>query len=97
MNNNPLVRYVYFFDKLNPHGGVTIGYKPVLHDSKNYPQGIFAEVAIAYCNPKDQFSRPMGRQLVTDMLDEGQSLLMPIYSLGAPVGFFRNMFSISTI
>lgn len=89
---NPIYRYVYFFNKDNPKGGVTIGFVPVLRDSKGYPQGIFALVAVAYCNPNDQFSRPKGREMVSSMLNAGEAILLPIYTDKAPVRFLANMF-----
>lgn len=90
---NPVIpRYVYFFNKNKPKGGVTIGYVPVLRDSKGYPQGTFALVAIAYCNPMDQFSRPKGREMVSSMLNAGEAILLPIYTDNAPVRFLADMF-----
>jgi hypothetical protein len=90
---NDLTRIVYLFDKHNAKGGVTIAYRPMIYDSKGFPQGIFAEVAVAYCNPKDTFSRKVGRELAEAMLAEGKSIKLPVYTYNAPVRYLKGVFA----
>lgn len=86
------IRVVYFFDKQHPKGGVTVAYRPTLRDSKNNPQGIFGEVAVAYCHPKEAFNRKAGKQLATQNLLSGNSIKLPIYAWGHPVRKLRSFF-----
>ena len=90
---NDLTRIVYLFDKHKAKGGVTIAYRPMIHDSKGFPQGIFAEVAVAYCNPKDTFSRKTGRALAEMMLAEGKSIKLPVYTYNTPVLYLKRVFA----
>lgn len=90
---NDLIRIVYLFDKRKAKGGVTIAYRPMIHDSKGFPQGIFAEVAVAYCNPKDTFSRKTGRAIAEMMLAEGKSIKLPVYTYNTPVLYLKEVFA----
>ena len=65
----------------------------MIHDSKGFPQGIFAEVAVAYCNPKDAFSRKTGRALAEAMLAEGKSIKLPVYTYNMPVRYLKEVFA----
>ena len=89
---NQHTRVVYFFDKQNPRGGVTVAYAPVLHDSKGNPAGKFAEVAVAYCHPDETFCRAEGKMVAMENLNNGRSILMPIYKSKHPVRLLRDMF-----
>lgn len=93
MTKNELTRTIYLFDKSTAKGGVTIAYRPVWYDSSGSPQGIFAEVAVAYCHPKDTFSRKIGRALTEKMLDVGAGVLLPVYTYNAPVVYLKDMFA----
>jgi hypothetical protein len=37
----------------------------------------WVEVAAAYCSPRDQFSRRIGRELATKRFQEGHTMIMP--------------------
>jgi len=86
------VRVVHLFNKQNPYGGCTIAYKPKLHDSKGYPAGLFADVAIAYCNEKDRYNRKLGEATAVLRLIKGRSVSMPIYKYGQPVLELKQIF-----
>ena len=86
------VRVVHLFDKDNSYGGLTIAYRPVLHDSGGYPAGKFAEVAIAWCSPQDRYDRKFGETMVLQRIQDAGSIVLPIYVDGAPVRFLKNMF-----
>lgn len=67
------VRVVHFFDKNDPKGGVTVAYRKTSeHNSSN-----MVEVAVAYCSPKDQFSKKIGTELALDYFNQGRAILVP--------------------
>lgn len=86
------VRVVHFFDKQNPHGGLTIAYKPQICNSKGFPRGKFAEVSLAWCNPGDRYDRKLGELIALNKLMRGESVLLPLYAGGAPVRELKHMF-----
>lgn len=86
------VRVVHLFDKANPQGGLTIAYKPQICTSAGFPKGKFAEVSLAWCNPKDRYDRKLGELIALNKLERGESVLVPIYAYGAPVLELKRMF-----
>ena len=86
------VRVIHIFDKDNSMGGVTLAYRPVLHDSKGYPVGKFADITVAWCSPQDRYNRKMGEALALQRMQVGQCITLPIYVDKAPVRFLKNMF-----
>ena len=86
------VRTIHLFNKQDPYGGTTICYKPEVHDSVGYPRGKFAQVSVAYCNPKDRYNRKLGQRLALENLYDGHSILLPIYTNGDPVVVLRQFF-----
>lgn len=87
-------RVIYLFDKHGKaQGGVTIAYAPVLHDSKGNPKGLFADVAVSYCSPKDKFCRKTGREVAKGNLLAGISIRLPVYQHGHPVRFLKEVFA----
>ena len=86
------VRVVHFFDKADPHGGLTVAYKPQICNSEGFPRGKFAEVALAWCNPVDRYDRKLGELIALNKLMRGESVLLPLYASGAPVRELKRMF-----
>lgn len=86
------VRTIHLFDKHYPYGGTTICYKPEVHDSQGYPRGKFAQVSVAYCNPKDRYNRKLGQRLALENLYDGHCILLPVYTNGNPVVVLREFF-----
>lgn len=86
------VRTVHLFNKHNSYGGATIVYRPMLSDSKGFPQGKFAEVSIAWCAPGDRYDRKMGELVALSKMQNGESVSLPIYAEGTPVKQLRAMF-----
>lgn len=86
------VRVVHFFDKQNPHGGLTIAYKPQICNQSGFPRGKFAEVALAWCNPGDRYDRKLGELIALNKLMRGESVLLPLYADGTPVRELKRMF-----
>jgi hypothetical protein len=85
-------RVVHIFDKETGYGGCTVAYRPVLHDTQGNPSGRFAYVAVANCNPRDRYCRKTGRRIAVENLDNGESILLPLYEMKHPVLFIKNMF-----
>ena len=86
------VRVVHLFDKDNSYGGITIAYRPVLHDSKGYPAGKFGDVAVAWCSPQDRYNRKLGEALALQRMQFGNCITLPIYVDKTPVRFLKDMF-----
>lgn len=86
------VRVVHFFNKQNPQGGLTVAYKPQICNTKGFPSGKFAEVSLAWCNPRDRYDRKLGELIALNKLERGESVLLPIYASGTPVQELRRMF-----
>lgn len=87
------VRVVHLFDKHRPKlGGVTVAYKPILHDTNGYPTGAAAYVSVAYCKAGDTYSRKIGETLAVDNMRNGSSIIMPIYSQKKPVLELKRIF-----
>ncbi len=67
------IRVVHFFDRTDPKGGVTVAYRKTSeHNSSN-----MVEVAVAYCSPKDQFSKKIGTSLALEYFEEARTILVP--------------------
>lgn len=94
LTDEKISRVVYFFDKDNAYGGVTVAYKPVLYDTNGNPTGNFAYVAVAYCHPRERFDRKVGKELALQDLQDGVCIRMPIYESGHPVRFLRDVFGV---
>ena len=88
------VRVVHLFNKHNPQGGLTIAYCPQICDTNGFPKGRFADVALAWCNPRDRYDRKLGELIALRKLELGECVLMPIYQNNAPVRNLRNMFDV---
>ena len=86
------VRVVHFFDKQNPHGGLTVAYKPQICNQSGFPRGKFAEVALAWCNPVDRYDRKLGELIALNKLMRGESVLLPLYADDTPVRELKRMF-----
>ena len=86
------VRVVHLFDKANPQGGLTVAYKPQICTSTGFPRGKFAEVSLAWCNPKDRYDRKLGELIALNKLERGESVLLPLYANGTPVRELKRMF-----
>lgn len=86
------VRVVHFFDKQNPHGGLTAAYKPQICNQSGFPRGKFAEVALAWCNPVDRYDRKLGELIALNKLMRGESVLLPLYADDTPVRELKRMF-----
>lgn len=86
------VRTVHLFNKATGRGGATVVYRPMLHDSTGFPKGKFAEIAVAWCAPGDQYDRKLGELLALSKLQSGESIRAPIYVGGKPVIVLRSMF-----
>ena len=92
---NPEVKFLYIFDKTNPHnGGYTIAYAPALFETKGQRTSKMYEVAVAYCSKKDSFDRKIGRELAFDNFQAGQTILVPAGLAGRDyvVPFLKEMF-----
>jgi hypothetical protein len=87
------IRVVHFFDKSNPKGGCTVAYAPEVYDDVGFPKGKFARVAVAWCNPKDMYSRKVGQEIAVSLLIQGNSILLPIYLSGHPVRVLKAIFT----
>lgn len=85
-------RTVHMFNKHQPYGGVTVVYRPQLADSCGRPQGRFAEVAVAWCNPSDCYDRKLGELIALRRLELGECILMPIYDSEHPVRLLKALF-----
>jgi hypothetical protein len=90
------VRTIHLFDKSLPYGGTTICYKPQICDNTGYPRGKFAQVSVAYCNPKDRYNRKLGQRLALENLYDGKCILLPVYTNNNPVVVLRDFFDSMT-
>jgi len=90
------VRTIHLFDKNFPYGGTTICYKPQICDNTGYPRGKFAQVSVAYCNPKDRYNRKLGQRLALENLYDGKCILLPVYTNNNPVVVLRDFFDSMT-
>lgn len=86
------VRVVHLFDKSSAQGGLTIAYRPQICDSKGYPKGRFADVALAWCSPRDRYDRKLGELIALRKLELGECVLLPLYDIGHPVRELKAMF-----
>lgn len=86
------VRTVHLFNKATGRGGATVVYRPMLHDAAGFPKGKFAEIAVAWCAPGDQYDRKLGELVALSKLQGGESIRAPIYAGGNPVLVLRSMF-----
>lgn len=90
------VRTIHLFDKNWPYGGTTVCYKPEVYDNTGYPRGKFAQVSVAYCNPKDRYNRKLGQRLALENLYDGKCILLPVYTNNNPVVVLRDFFNSMT-
>jgi hypothetical protein len=68
------VRVCHGYDPLHNRGGVTIAYRKCA----NWRNTKMVEVALAYCSPKDSFSKKIGLQLAVERFVSGQTVMVPV-------------------
>ena len=86
------VRVVHIFNKKNAKGGITICYRPALHDSKGNPIGDFGMVSVAYCRATEMYSRKCGERCALHKMYDSQYVTLPIYRNKRPVRTILNIF-----
>lgn len=68
------VKLLYLIDPCTRKGGVTVAYR----EAGAFRNSRMVEVSVAYCNPRDFFSKKIGRSIALENFYNGASITLPL-------------------